>query len=223
MSKHALSPDEVLAALQLGATKRTRDSLNLIHAICTEQNKAGNRDFSVATIGRFSSERDGPSAQAIRNKTGEHYRALLHAWASHVEGATRKPPAKPAGGMEAEILEMIDDSFLRAIVGSYLAEIRHLRKENTVLKMNANVVIDRRPQPQAGSAGSNPGPHLLSALSILLPLEIDALRHAISDELMKNMGWTMDTKNGRVSRGERPIFRAGFATAIRKIVDAAKR
>ena len=124
--------------------------------------------------------------------------------------------------MDAEILEMIDDAFVRAIVGSRLADNRHLTKENTVLKMNANVVIDRRPLPAAGGAGSNPGPQLLSALSALLPLEVDALRDAISDELMKNMGWTMDTKTGRVSRGGRAIFRAGFATAIKKIVDAAK-
>lgn len=222
MSKLAASPDEVLAALQAGATTRTQNSLNIIHAICAEQCKAGNRDFSVATIGRLSSGRGGPSTQAIRNKTGEHYRTLLHAWASQVDGATRKPPVKVAAGVETDILEMIDDPCVRALVGCFLAENRQLKKENTVLKMNADIVIDHRPHPGPRDRASNPGPQTLPPLSNLLPLEIEALRDAVSDELLKNNGWTMDPKTGRVLRGGRAIFRAGFATAIKKILDASK-
>ena len=105
----------------------------------------------------------------------------------------------------------------------FLAENRQLKKENVVLKMNANIMIDRRPVADAGGNVSNPGPQLLPPLSTLLPLEIDALRDAVSDELLKNMGWTMDSKTGRISRGGRAIFRAGFATAIEKILDALKK
>lgn len=59
-------------------------------------------------------------------------------------------------------------------------------------------------------------------LSTLMPLEVDALRHAISDEQLKNMGWTVGAKTGRVSKGGHAVFRAGFATAIKKVLDAAR-
>jgi hypothetical protein len=222
VSKKVASPDAVLAALQAGATTRTQNSLNIIHAICAEQCKAGNRDFSVATIGRLSSGRGGPSTQAIRNKPGEHYRTLLLAWASQADGAARKPPSKPATSLESEILDMIEDPCVCALVGSILAEIRHLRNENTVLKMSASTVIDRRPLPEARGTPPNPGAQLFSPLSLLLPLEVEALRFAVSDQFLESMGWILDSKTGRVSRGERAIFRAGFGTAIKKIVDAAK-
>jgi len=221
MVKKTASPDDVLAALQRDATKRTRNSLDIIHAICAEQNTSGNRDFSVATVGRLSSSRGGPATQAIRNPPGEHYRTLLHAWANQANGSTRKPPTRPDRGVEADIMEMIDDACIRAIVGSILAENRQLKKENTVLKMNAQVVIDRRPLPELGSAHSKPGLQVFSPLSTLLPLEVEALRNAISDELLKSMGWALDSKTGRISRGDRAIFRAGFGTAIRKVLDAA--
>jgi hypothetical protein len=55
---------------------------------------------------------------------------------------------------------------------------------------------------------------------MLLPLEIEALRHAISDDQMKKMRWAIDEKNGRVSMGQVAVFRAGFATAIKKVLDA---
>jgi hypothetical protein len=220
MPKNAAPPEEVLAALQAGATKRTRNSLDIIHTICTEQSQAGNRDFSVATVGRLSSGRGGPSTQAIRNKTGEHYRTLVQAWASQADGGKRKASARPTAGIETDLLEMIDDPCVRAIVGSFLAENRQLKKENVVLKMNANIVIDRRPVAETTGNASNP--QFLPPLSTLLPLEVDALRHAVSDELLNNMGWTIDPKTGRVSRGERAIFRAGFATAIKKILDSLK-
>ena len=117
---------------------------------------------------------------------------------------------------------MIEDPCVRALVGSILAEVRHLRKENTVLKMSASIVIDRRPLPEAGGTPPSSGAKLFSPVSILLPLEVEALRFAVSDQFLESMGWTLDSKTGRVSRGERAIFRAGFATAIKKIVDAAK-
>ena len=214
------SPEEVLVALQRDATKRTRSSLELIDAICREQHAGGNRDFSVATVGRLSSIRGGPSPQAIRNTTGTHYRALLHAWASHVDGATRRPPARSEPGVADDVLGMIPDASVRALVGSFLAELRKLKAENTLLKRNAQVVIDRRPHSVLSRSPSQSGVQVVPPLSALLPLEIDALRHAISDEQLNKMKWTIDKKTGRVSKGELSVFRAGFVTAIEKVLEA---
>lgn len=214
------SPDIVLAALQEGATTRTRQSLTLIHAICSEQHASGNKDFSVATIGKKSSGRGGPSPQAIRNVTGMHYRSLLSAWASYADGATRKPSIRAKPGVADDVLEMIPDAAVRAVVGSFLAENRKLKAENGLLKIQANVVVDRRPASVLPASQSSTEVQVMLPLSTLLPLEIDALRHAISDELLKTMGWTVDAKTGRVSKGGYSIFRAGFVTAIKKVLDA---
>lgn len=222
MTSDKPSPEAVLAALQQGASTRTRQSLTLIHAICSEHRASGSKDFSVATIGKLSSGRGGPSPQAIRNVTGEHYRALLSAWASYADGATRKPPAQMEPGVADDVLDMIPDAAVRALVGSFLAENRKLKAENILLKTQANVVIDRRPASALSVSPSSTGVQVLSPLSTLMPLEVDALRHAISEELLKNMGWTVDAKTGRVSKGGHAIFRAGFATAIQKVLDAVK-
>ena len=201
---------------------RRRQSLDIIHAICREQHECGNRDFSVATIGRLSSGRGGPSTQAIRNTTGEHFRVLLHAWASHVDGAARKPPVRPEPGVADDVLDMIPDAAVRILVGGFLAENRKLRAENTMLKTQVQVVIDQRPASPLSTNQAQQGVQVLPALSTLMPLEIEALRHAISDELRNKMGWTIDAKTGRVSKGGHAIFRPGFAIAIQKVLDAAR-
>ena len=179
MAEKTLSPEDVFVALQNGATKRTRDSLEIIHTICKEQVEAGRRDFSVATIGRLSSDREGPGAQAIRNTTGAHYRALLDAWASQVNGAGRKPSRKSETGVADEVLNMIPDAYVRALVGCVFAENRQLKKENTVLKMNSKVVIDRRQLAEPGRSQSAAGLQVFPPLTCLLPLEIEALRYAV--------------------------------------------
>lgn len=222
MTPTKLSPESVLAALQRDATTRTQQSLTLIHTICSEQHASGSRDFSVATIGKICSGRGGPSPQAIRNASGEHYRALLKAWATYAEGATRKLPARLEPGVADDVLRMIPDAAVRALVGSFLAENRKLKAENILLKSQANVVIDRRPVAALVGSASSPSVQVIPPLSTLMPLEVDALRHAISDDLLKNMGWTVDGKTGRVSKGTHAIFRAGFVTAIKKVLDATR-
>lgn len=221
MMPSKLSPEDVLAALQQDASTRTRQSLTLIHAICSEQHAIGGKDFSVATIGKLCSARGGPSPQAIRNAAGEHYRALLSAWASYADGVTRKSPARVEPGAADDLLGMIPDAAVRAVVGSFLAENRKLKAENTLLKTQANVVIDRRPASALSDSPSSTGVQIIPPLSTLTPLEVDALRHAISNDLLNNMGWIVDAKTGRVTKSGRAIFRPGFVTAIKKVLDAA--
>jgi hypothetical protein len=82
-------PESVLGVLKKGATIRTQRSLDLIYGICKELHQSGKSDFSVATVGRLSSQRGGPSVQAIRNKNGERYRNLVKAWTSQA-GRSRR-------------------------------------------------------------------------------------------------------------------------------------
>jgi hypothetical protein len=209
----------VLDALKSGATARTQRSLEVIHAICAEQQAKGSGDFSVVTIGRISAERGGPSAQPIRNKTGEHYRTLIAAWAAFAEGHTRKPAARAEPGVADDVLNMIDDASVRAVVGVLIAEGRKLKAENTLLKGQAQVVIDRR--PVGAMQAPSPAVQVLTAVDTLLPSELDALKHALSPEHLEQLGWTLNEKNGRITKGTVSIFRPGFGTAIKKVIEAS--
>jgi hypothetical protein len=220
MQRPNLHPDEVLASLKTQASERGQKTLDLIHAICREQRASGIHDYSVRTIGRVSRERGGPSEQALRNKGGERYRALMAAWAGHTGGATRKLPAKAELGVADDVLGMIADARVRALVGSFLAENRKLKAENALLKSSANIVIDRRPPPPSGQQLTNAAAQAVEPIGTLLPAEVEALEHAISDELMKQMGWTADPKTGRVKQGATSIFRSGFVDGIKKVLAA---
>lgn len=215
-------PEDVLAALTQGATKRAQQSLDLIHTICKERYETGNFDFAISKVGGLSAARGGPSAQAIRNVTGERYRTLVQAWENFAAASNRRPPVRPEPGVAGDVLDMIDDSTVRAVVGTIIAQNRKLLRENITLKSQAQVVIDRRPVTEVAASSSETRVEVLPALSTLKPLEIEALRHAISEDLFGNMGWTVDKKTGRVSKGGLAIFRPGFVTAIQKVLDSVK-
>jgi hypothetical protein len=63
---------------------------------------------------------------------------------------------------------------------------------------------------------------VVSPLDFLYPAELDTLRDAISPALMNKMGWALNEKTGAISKGPISVFKAGFATAIRKILENAK-
>lgn len=52
----------------------------------------------------------------------------------------------------------------------------------------------------------------------LTDTEIDALRNAISNEFMNHQGWTTD-KYGRVKENGIQVYKAGYITAIQKILN----
>jgi len=68
-----MTPNDLLDAFCNGAHPRKQQSLRLIYRLCEEQHDRGSSDFSIATIGRLSAAVGGPSAAAIRNKTGDAY------------------------------------------------------------------------------------------------------------------------------------------------------
>jgi hypothetical protein len=52
----------------------------------------------------------------------------------------------------------------------------------------------------------------------LLPTELSALEHAISDDLFSHQGWTVDAQ-GRVKNKGMQLYKAGYVTAIKKILN----
>lgn len=113
-------------------------------------------------------------------------------------------------------------SLLRLVLGIQIAQHPGCFNELVVLRNGpACRIALRQKNSSAMSAPTTPsGVQVLTAMSTLLPLEVDALRHSISGELLTKMGWSVDAKTGRVSKDGHAIFRAGFATTIKKVLNA---
>lgn len=210
-----MTPEELLETLKAKSNARKQRSLDVIYEVSQEQAKAGSRDFSIATIGRLSAERSGPSPQTIRNKGGTDFRELISTWAKHADGATKKPPKLQESGIYS-ILEKIEDPAVRSIVGTILAKNTKLQGEVNLLKRQAEIVIDRRTVPLLPSPNDADKQAILP--NHLTSTEKSALQHAISDELLEQEGWSIESSGRIVNSLGRTIFKAGFATAIKKIL-----
>ena len=208
-----MHPDDLLDQLKKTATPRKQKTLDLIYEVCREQYERGSRDFSVATIARIAEDRGGPSKGAIHNKTGDDYKGLIKAWAEHTGGVTRKVRQVSENPYTA-LIEKIENPALRSMMAGILAENRQMRREITLLKAEDNRIIDMRPR----TSESCEPIQVLPATSGLYPSEIEALRHAVSDRLLKDEGWTTDAEGRVLNEAGRVIFKAGYVSAIRKII-----
>lgn len=209
-----MTPEDLLETLKAKSNSRKQRSLEVIFEVCQELAKAGSRDFSIATIGRLSGDRSGPSTQTIRNKGGVDFRELITTWAKHADGATKKPPKLQESGIYS-ILEKIEDPAVRSIVGTILAKNTKLQGEVNLLKRQAEIVIDRRTVPLMPAP--NDADHQAILPNHLTSSEQAALKHAVSDELMEQEGWSIEPSGRIVNSLGRTIFKAGFSTAIKKL------
>jgi hypothetical protein len=212
-------PKALLEALCANADPRKARSLRLIHAICEEQRDRGSKDYSVTTIGRLSAERGGPAVGAIRNKTGEAYRALIKIFAGSADRKIRKTADTDSAQADL-ILEGVIDPVLRARIGLLVAELKATRAQLLAARhlANQNAVLDLRQQPSDRAANLN-APVLASRLS---PLEIRALENAISDATLIHWGWRADASGRIVTDTGQVVFGAGFVSAVGKMIKAIR-
>ena len=217
----------ILADLKEGKEPRTQKSLDILHGILKVYHEGKNKDFSITQLGRVSSKNGGPGYASLRETKNEHYRRLIEAWATYAGTTTKKPLATMARShrvpTDHKLLERIPDVAVRALFGQILAERNKLKKEVNILKQHTNIVIDKRPVRQfdAQATEVSDNVELLPAVSgILKPLEVKALRYAISVECMKARNWQF-TQSGQVKDMDHneEIFPRGFITAIRKILN----
>lgn len=213
----------ILEDLKLNKVKRTRESLDKLNNLLEAHFNAGQKNYSIATIGRLSKADNGISTVSIRNKTGEHFRLLIDAWATKANTTMKKPLVPQSRLRETpsnmDLLRRLDDPALRAVFGQVIAERNKLRVENRILKQNMEVVVDIRPNQLVQAKQVNEGVTILSALdSLLLPSEIEALEDAIHEQKMTQRGWTVSKYGAVKDEYERPIFKNGFVLAIKKIL-----
>ena len=62
---------------------------------------------------------------------------------------------------------------------------------------------------------------VLPALNgVLLPVEIDALKAAVSEKFFEREGWSMNPKTGAVKdEFGRTLFQVGFVKAVEKVLE----
>ncbi len=208
------NPNELYKQLCENASKRKQNTLHLINELCIEQSKNPTKDFSISTIGRLSQKNGGPTEQALRNKNGADYRALIGAWAQFCNTTTKKPLKNHNTTLTDSILSNISDPTTKALVGMVISENKSLKREISLLKEATVLDVDLRYQPQERAKDD-----VVEILSIsLTDMELSALQHAISDEFIVSQGWKSD-EYGRIKKQNMQIYKPGYITAIKKILD----
>lgn len=211
-----IHPDELFVQLHENASVRKKRTLELIHEVCKEQAKQGNKDFSIVTIVSLLADKGGPSEQTLRNKTGEDYRVLIKQWAEYANGSSKKVKKQKSTGINDEILSNVTDPTTRALVGMILAENRKLKNEVSLLKQQTTLTIDmRRHKDEVLGSGENVV--LVSPSHNLTEMELKALREAISNDFMEHRGWTVD-EYGRVKEKGILVYKPGYVSAIKKVL-----
>lgn len=211
-----MHPDDVLEQLKLSASTRKAKNLDIVHAVCREQCERGSKDFSVATISKYAQLRGGPVTSTIHNKTGDDFKGLIKSWADHTGGVQRKP-RKVNDSPILAVLDKILDPAVRAVMGAVLAENRQFRAEVALLKAHSEVIVDLRESRSVARGTIQVLPAMAGMLS---EVERDALQHAISEIKMREEGWSVDEYGRILNDKRRHIFKVGFASAIRKIINA---
>ncbi|WP_373486270.1 gamma-mobile-trio protein GmtX [Acetobacterium malicum] len=213
-----IHPNEFLSELCKNASVRKKNTLELINTVCKEHAESGNDDFSITTLSSIIAAKGGPCEQSLRNKAAKDYRALIKNWAEYTNGSNKKKgKTVTSSNINDEILSRITDPTVRALVGIKIAENHKLKNELTILKHQTVLTIDNRKSDKTlRNKGFN---EIISVpTNRLNESEVEALRYAVSDEFMKNQNWTAD-KRGRVEKNGAQIFKPGFITAIRKILE----
>lgn len=207
-------PAELLKQLSANADPRKVKSLKIIHDVCEEQRRHGSFDFSLAAIGRLSSEKGGPAAGAIRNTTGEAYRALIK---SHLDAAGGKKPKGKPHKADENPFDGITDPVLRARIGILMAENESLRAQLQAARHLASQISEvnvcREYQPEDASNKPSFTAQEISTVSKILDSKAMAKKGLLFDEKGQMM-----TEEGKVllGHGFRQFLEKSLATQSEK-------
>lgn len=203
-------PKEILELLSKGADLRKAKSLRVIHDVCEEQRTRGSVDFSVATIGRLSSEKGGPAAGAIRNATGEAYRTLIKA---HLDAAGGKKPKGKPHKADENPFEGITDPVLRARIGILLAENESLKGQLHAARNLSNTAssVDLRRTVPKGSSPAN--------IKLISEQEWATLKAACDFEYLASIDLTVDSTGRVKNQNGAVIFKPGFISGLNKLIE----
>lgn len=219
-----IHPDTVLDVMLSTASHPTKlRNLNLIHEICRDREKLGSQDFTLKSVGEAVELRGGPKVKALWNSQSADYRKLIEAWQAYAGAPALREIAKSS---TVDVLtQNIPDPATRIVVEKIVKERNNLRSELNILKAQTKFVIDKRPKIATPTTSVANGEMTLEIASgpKLNTLEREAVEHAISPNFWRTEGWVSE-KNGRVVKDlgdgrTRTVFKPGFLSALRKILD----
>lgn len=224
---HPLHPDKVYEAL-VGSTSHPAKlgNLKLIRNICEERQRLGVTDFSLNSVGQAIEARGGLKSKALWNPTSKDYRELIQAWDAYAGQPKRAEKAETSGRYD-DLLRNITDPASRIVIEKIIRERDTYKSERDIAKNHANLIIDKRPLASTSGAKEAVGGMTLEVKvgPGLNEIELEALHHAVSAELLRAEGWK-EEKLGRIVKDlgdgrSRTVFKAGFLTALRKVIAAS--
>lgn len=141
----SIDPQELFNQLMSGDVHPSKKKgLEIIHAICRERFEAKATSWAVASIGRLSEERGGPTAESLRQPKLEYYRSLIKAW--EIASKTANPHERKRSANTEDWIQGIEDLTRRQL--AYImrrdlemaqAEVRRLKRllpDEGVLKVS---------------------------------------------------------------------------------------
>lgn len=192
-----MNPTEILCTLKKDCSLKKQKTLEAIYEVCNDMLSKNSTDFSFANIARQGRHKGVPSAQSIRNSSGQMYRTLIEAFQK--TGHSNRHQSKGV----ADWIESIKDHKLRFLVRSQEAEnyrLRSLLKE--IVPPNLEVRVDDRTP--------------FSADNKLTDIERRALLYLISEEFRLQWGYTLGRHGDLLDNNGTKIFRPGTLDAIQK-------
>ena len=203
-------PQDVYEAIYNGLkSSRSRKSMEALQQVCQEHFDSGAVNFRISTIAKLGANRGVPSAQTIRNKTGDHYRALLDAWQKLGDKRKNKNNKHIIPTGKYDWVERITNPSERFLVLDMIAQVRSLTEENRKLTSIKKLDIDYR---------TNSEKTVEKQLLILLDHEIDALKSAIDENFLKRQGWTKGDRGCIKDEQGKIVFKNGWINVIEKVL-----
>jgi hypothetical protein len=201
---------EVYDELCKDASRTVRSSLEKIKNACESQVNGNSKDFSYAVIGRISEANEGVTALTIgkSTKNGTAYRKLIDVYATvHSRPVGKKEPKGEAALLSR--IKRMEDATARNLAFDLMQENRALKNELNILKGAKTIDIDLRTNK---SQSSTP---LLD--NVLDKRERESLNHFISQNNLKEYGWTISDSGAISDMNGRKLTRPGFVQAIEKL------
>lgn len=198
-----MSPKELLEKLKPTVSSKKQRTLDVIYEICIEQVERGVPDFSAATISRLGFKRGAPKAQSIRNKSGEHYRALLKAFMVQ-HSSVGKPPTKPRR-VDDWITEIKDPKLkmLVKIQAADLAKAKKMIKE--IIPPGLEIYVDDRGMPSTE--------HKLNSS------ERRALEYSLDKQFLLDNGFVLGKYGDVLNSDGKKVFKPGTLDAMKKALE----
>ncbi len=184
----------------------------------------GSSDYSLAEVGRRLEKLGGPKTQSLRNAQGLHFRTIISAYASAMEGSTRYVPKHRSNVEQA--LEMISDISARATLRVAIDEAKRLKTVNDNLHAAfKNIQIHsfaRTPTSNPRTAGNQSDTVPTSEYVTLSPRLVLALKKGISVERLNERGLHINIDGSIQNSHGDNIFPPAFAYAIEEILKISK-